>query len=96
MMPLSERLQQWYDFDGAAYALGIVLGVFPDTPAGGWWLDSAPKWVFWTDNPWAIRFMTSWISSSPFAFLKRMSWNSTPGAALTPLRDGLIPRSDAP
>jgi hypothetical protein len=51
MNPLNERLREWQDFDVAAYDLGVVLGLFADTPEGGWWLDHAPKWVFWSDNP---------------------------------------------
>lgn len=50
MTPLNQRLKDWVDFDGAAYELGVVLGVFEETPPGGFWLRHAPKWVFWTDN----------------------------------------------
>ena len=30
MPPLNQRLQDWVDFDGAAYELGVVLGVFDE------------------------------------------------------------------
>jgi hypothetical protein len=51
MTPLSERLKDWKEIDGALYDLGVVLGLWQDTPEGGFWLRQAPKWVFWTNNP---------------------------------------------
>jgi hypothetical protein len=45
-MTLRESLEDWTDADGAAFALGILVGLFPpDQP----WLEV--KWMFWTDNP---------------------------------------------
>lgn len=43
---LSELLRDWKDFDEAAHALGVVLGVFP---AGSKMNEF--KGVFWTANP---------------------------------------------
>lgn len=46
MLQLKDRLADWHDFDGAAYELGVVLGVFPDEP----W-DPKVKKFFWVRNP---------------------------------------------
>ena len=50
-MPLSERLREWHDFDGAAYELGVVLGLFPKEFGvdGGLW--HGTKGIFWSNNP---------------------------------------------
>lgn len=51
-MKLQERLEEWTDFDGAAYELGVSLGFFEDyRTAGGMWLDHAEKFIFWVRNP---------------------------------------------
>ena len=51
-MTFQEKLKDWTDFDGAAYELGVALSIFKDfREEGGMWLDHAPKWVFWTNNP---------------------------------------------
>ena len=42
---LKELLVDWTDWDWAAYALGISLGLMPNESAFG-----AAKHVFWTDN----------------------------------------------
>jgi len=47
--PLRAALDDWQDFDVAAYALGRILGLFPsfDTPEKSW---LEYKHIFWTDN----------------------------------------------
>lgn len=44
-LTLPERLDDWTDWDGAAYALGQRLGVIGNEE----FLDA--KHIFWTDNP---------------------------------------------
>jgi hypothetical protein len=52
MMPLSERLKEWQDFDYAQYHLGVVLGLFQDMkPEDRIAFDRVPKWLLWTNNP---------------------------------------------
>jgi len=51
MTPLSERLKDWKEIDGALFDLGVALGLWNDTPKGGNWQQQAPKWVFWSNNP---------------------------------------------
>lgn len=50
--PLKVRLAKWRDWDGAAYELGVVLGLWMDygAPIGEdpW---HGLKHIFWTDNP---------------------------------------------
>lgn len=43
---LSEDLADWTDWDGAAFLVGRVLGVFASTVAF-----TQVEYVFWTDNP---------------------------------------------
>jgi hypothetical protein len=44
-MTLADRLADWHHFDGAAFELGVALGMFqPDE-----WL--RVKGIFWSDNP---------------------------------------------
>ncbi|GLI00926.1 hypothetical protein [Phytohabitans aurantiacus] len=43
-MALADDLDDWTDWDAAAYVLGRILGLFPDAD----FLDV--KHVFWTDN----------------------------------------------
>jgi hypothetical protein len=42
---LADQLAEWQDWDGAAFELGVALGLFKQDE----WLQS--KGVFWTDNP---------------------------------------------
>jgi hypothetical protein len=46
---LRERLQEWVDFDVAAYWLGLSMGMFPPEKGTSW--DPEIKWVFWSCNP---------------------------------------------
>lgn len=50
--PLKIRLANWHDWDGAAYELGVCLGIWGDYGAP---LSEDPwhglKHIFWTDNP---------------------------------------------
>jgi hypothetical protein len=43
---LKERLLDWTDWDGAAYSLGICLGLMPDLETFG-----SAKHVFWSNHP---------------------------------------------
>ena len=43
-MTLADLLEDWTDWDGAAYALGRALGVFEEDEF------TRVKHVFWTDN----------------------------------------------
>jgi hypothetical protein len=43
-VPLADDLQDWTEWDGAAYDLGCALGLFRDTDFQ--WV----KHIFWTDN----------------------------------------------
>ncbi len=43
---LKVLLGEWTDWDGAAYSLGVSLGLIPDTQGRG-----APKGVFWSNHP---------------------------------------------
>jgi hypothetical protein len=52
MKTLRERLADWHDFDGAAYELGVVLGLFPEfgqEPGQDPW--HGTKGIFWSANP---------------------------------------------
>jgi hypothetical protein len=42
---LKESINDWTDCDGAAYSLGICLGMMPDAAAFG-----AAKHVFWSNH----------------------------------------------
>jgi hypothetical protein len=42
---LADRLAEWHDWDGAAFELGVVLGLFEE----GDWLKN--KGVLWSANP---------------------------------------------
>lgn len=46
MNTLKEHLENWNDFDGAAYSLGLSLGVFQENQSF-----QELKYVFWTNNP---------------------------------------------
>ncbi len=49
--PLKVRLADWHDWDGAAYELGVVLGLWMDFGAPSWedpW--HGLKHIFWTNN----------------------------------------------
>lgn len=55
MKTLRERLANWIDFDGAAYELGVALGIFEQEWGGGvpgrddpW---HGTKGIFWSANP---------------------------------------------
>ena len=43
---LKERIGDWTDWDGAAYSLGICIGLMPDVGGFG-----AAKHVFWSNHP---------------------------------------------
>ena len=43
---LKEHLENWTEFDYAQFSLGVVLGLWPNTPKAF----TENKWVFWTDN----------------------------------------------
>jgi hypothetical protein len=45
-MTLRETLADWTDFDEAAFALGVLVGVFSPEQH---WLEV--KWMFWSENP---------------------------------------------
>ncbi|MEV7122316.1 hypothetical protein [Kitasatospora griseola] len=45
-MNLREGLDDWTDWDGAAFELGRALGLFAEPVTF-----THVKWVFWTDNP---------------------------------------------
>ena len=44
-MTLADRLAEWRDWDGAAFELGVVLGLFEE----GDWLKN--KGIVWSANP---------------------------------------------
>ena len=44
---LQERLREWTDIDITMCALGITLGLYPETAN----TFNGMKWVFWTNNP---------------------------------------------
>lgn len=50
--PNLRHLREWADWDGAAFFLGVILGLWPDCPQSGgqdpW---CRKKWILWTDNP---------------------------------------------
>lgn len=46
-MSLREHLADWTDFDGAQYALALLLGLMSD----GTDFATTAKHVFWTNNP---------------------------------------------
>jgi hypothetical protein len=49
MIPLSERLKEWEDFEFAQYQLGVVLGLFQDLQTQGQSpFHRVPKWLLWT------------------------------------------------
>jgi hypothetical protein len=45
-LTIKSRLGDWTDWDGAAYSLGICLGLMPDQSGFG-----AAKHVFWSNHP---------------------------------------------
>ncbi|MER5888072.1 hypothetical protein ABT160_29995 [Streptomyces sp. NPDC001941] len=45
-MDLSEGLAEWTDWDAAAFAVGLSLGIFEESVT-----ITQVKSVFWTDNP---------------------------------------------
>lgn len=51
LMTLRDRLADWTDFDGAAYELGVVLGLFPKEFGVDGDLWHGTKGIFWSANP---------------------------------------------
>jgi hypothetical protein len=46
LMTLADTLTEWNDFDGAAFELGIALGVLAADASF-----KENKWIFWSNNP---------------------------------------------
>lgn len=74
-----DRINDWTDWDGAAYSLGICLGLMPDV--SGW---GAAKHVFWSNHPVGVLLHSMLNQMVELGILERRDepdiqyrWNST-------------------